>query len=282
MKRMLFLMILTTALFAGPQYTKKDIMGVWRLTKFVIQDSQGGEVSWCDGVNGTIAYLPDLMSVSLNCEKVEVGSGAEKIGGHLFYSGPYEVDSKTNEVIHRVRNFSHEDLNKVYRRRIEMRNENHLKLIGLLGKGEKVIVEWERAESFKYDNSDLFGVWELVGSENEVDGSDETIPFCKGFYGTILYTPGGYNAVSINCDDKKADSATEPADQFGRKFFYAGSYELEKNVLIQTPDNASESFLIGEPGKREMKIEKDLLILEGVNGSKFVAKWRKRSSFMSF
>jgi len=279
---LLIMMIFSTAIFASDTYSKKDIMGVWKLTKFVIKSKDGSETRWCKGSTGTIAYLPGLMSVSINCEEVEKGSGADKIGGHLFYSGPYEVDTATNEVVHRVRNYSHSSLNKVYRRTIEMDNVDHLKLVGFLGEGKQAIVEWERIESFSYDSTAITGEWELVGSENKVEGSDRSIPFCTGFYGTILYTPGGYTAVSINCGDKINSSDIEPADEFGRNFFYAGTYQVSKHEVTHKLDNASELFLIGENVKREMKIEKDILTLRGVNGSEFIAEWRKVRSFTGF
>lgn len=273
-------LILTTSCYAKSSYTEKDILGVWKLTKFVSVDENGREKEWCRGSHGTIAYLPGAMSVSINCEEVETGSGAERIGGHLFYSGPFELDTKTNEVIHRVRNFSHKSLHQVYRRTVEMDNKNYLRLVGLLGAGKKAIVEWTRVESFSYDSKAITGVWELVGSENEVDGVTTKTPFCTGFHGTILYTPGGYNAVSINCGEKKDETIDEPADYFGRKFFYAGKYKVDGNEVIQTPDNASDLSLIGKPALRVMSFDKDILILEGENGSKFRARWRKRNSFV--
>lgn len=286
MKRKYLLLALAIVLsfsqlgLAKASYSESDILGVWKLTKFFITDGHGLEKEWCEGANGSIAYLPGLMTVAINCESVEPGSGAEKIGGLLFYSGPFEVDRGTNEVIHRVRNFSHPALNKVYRREIEMKDKNNLRLVGSLGEGKKAIVEWERMETFSYDSQKLTGVWELVGSENKVDGSDETISFCTGFYGTILYTSGGYNAVSINCGEKPDNSVSEPADQFGRRFFYSGSYKIDGENVVQTPENASETALIGEPAIRSMKIEGDLLILEGTNGSKFKAEWKKLRSFV--
>ena len=231
---------------AKSKYSDSDILGVWKLTKFFVADQNGNEEEWCSGAHGSIAYLPGYMSVAINCESTEEGSGAERIGGYLFYSGPFEVDVKTGEVIHRVRNFSHESLNQVYRRKIEMDNDDSLRLVGFLGEGKKAIVEWSRIEGFSYDSHPLTGVWELVGSENEIEGADEPIPFCSGFYGTILYTPGGYNAVSINCGEKNDPNTQEPADRFGRRFFYSGTYKIKGNAAIQTPANASEIELIGK------------------------------------
>lgn len=90
-----------------------------------------------------------------------------------------------------------------------------------------------------------------------------------------MFTPGGYTAVSINCDEKEDGQEWEPADLFGRKYFYAGSYTIKGNEVIQLPENASEVDHIGVPGVRLMKLSKDLLTLEGTNGSKFKAIWKK-------
>ena len=155
---------------AGTELSKDNVMGVWKLTKFFITDGSGSAKEWCGGASGTIAYLPETMFVAINCESYESGSGAEKLEGKLFYSGHFDFDNRTQEVIHRVRNYSHPSLNKVYRRSVEMKDQNNLRLVGELGAGKQAIVEWERLEKFSYDNQTITGVWELVGSENEVDG----------------------------------------------------------------------------------------------------------------
>ena len=264
---------------SGRSLTDRDLLGVWKLTKFVVTEIGKSEQEWCQGANGTVAYLPGKMTVSINCESTEPGSSAEKIGGLLFYSGPFEVDSVKGEVIHRVRNYSDPSLNNVYRRKVEKVGDNFLRLSGALGEGKEVVLEWIRDEKFQYDANPLTGYWELVGSENEVPGEVGKVPFCSGFYGSILYTPGGYAAVSINCGEKADTSVEEPADRFGRRYFYSGDYEFENDTIVQTPFNASEVSQIGKPVIRKMKIEKDYLILEGTNGSKFKATWRKAGSF---
>lgn len=265
---------------AGAQLSKDDVMGVWRLTKFFITDGSENAIEWCGGATGTIAYLPETMFVAINCESYVPGSGAEKLGGKLFYSGHFNFDNGTQEVIHRVRNYSHPSLNKVYRRSVEMKDSNSLRLVGELGEGKQAIVEWERIESFDYDNQHITGVWELVGSENEAEGLGDKVSFCTGFYGTFIFTPGGYAAVSINCGEKADPKVIEPADQFGRRFFYSGSYEAKSGKLTVIPENASEDYLIGETAVRVMNLDKDILMLTGTNGSKFVAKWRKARSFV--
>ncbi|MEZ4813794.1 MAG: lipocalin-like domain-containing protein [Bdellovibrionota bacterium] len=265
---------------SAKNYTDQDLLGVYKLTKFATVNADGTETPWCNGATGTIAYVPGYMGVAINCESVEPNSNAAELKGKLFYSGPYEVDTQTNEVLHRVRNYSHSSLHKVNRRKVELRGKNHLILSGNLGEGKQIVIEWERQESFAYDNNPLTGFYELVGSENKIEGSDETIPFCSGFHGSIFYTPGGYGAVSINCGEKIDPNAAEPADAFGRHYFYAGPYEQSEGLLVQKIQTASELNQVGEEARRAMEIKDDLLTLKGVNGSTFVAKWRKLRSFV--
>jgi hypothetical protein len=272
------LMLPTLALARVP--TEKELLGVYKLTKFATVDAHGAETPWCEAAEGSIAYLPGFMSVSINCAETTPGTQAASMGGVLFYSGPFEIDTRAGEVIHRARNGSHPSLVKVHRRKLTMNSSNHLLLSGQMPGGGSIVIEWERSERFAYDNSALTGVYELVGSENEVPGSLDTIPFCTGFHGTIMYTPGGFGAVSINCGEKADPNAVEPADQFGRKYFYAGPYHQAEQILVQKMALASEVAHRGGEARREMLLEGDLLTLKGTNGSKFVATWKKLRSFV--
>jgi Lipocalin-like domain len=272
--------LLLNSLSFAVNLDEQDLLGVYKLTKFVTVSQDGIETPWCEGAHGTIAYVPGYMGVAINCQSTLPNSNAAELEGKLFYSGPYEVDVKTSEVLHRVRNYSHATLNKVQRRKVVMPDQNHLLLSGDIGNGNRIIIEWVRQESFSYNNHPLVGFYELVGSENEVKGSNETIPFCSGFHGSIFYTPGGYGAVSINCGKKVDPDVSEPADSFGRSYFYAGPYQQIKNILVQKIQVASVADQLGDEAQREMTIDGDLLILKGTNGSKFVAKWRKLRSFV--
>ena len=261
--------------------TEKNILGVYKLTKFATVSPDGTETPWCTDASGTIAYVPGYMHVGINCKGVEANTQAEEFGGKLFYSGPFEIDSKKGEVVHRVRNYSHPSLNKVLRRQVTLENDKQLSLMGDSVSGGKIVIEWERIEKFKYNDSSLTGFYELVGSENEVEGSDQKIPFCSGFHGSILYTPGGFGAVAINCGEKTNPLAVEPADMFGRRYFYSGRYRQEENILTQSIQYSSEEKQIGTEARRLMIQKDDLLMLDGVNGSKFRATWRKLRSFVN-
>lgn len=113
---------------------KRDIVGVWDLVDFQLEEDQGNIQPWCDGAFGTISYFSNYMSVAINCV-----TNAEK---KIFYSGPYQIEGHT--VIHDVRNFSDPSLHQVFRRQVEMSDVNHLALIGQLGNSGKVIVSWTR------------------------------------------------------------------------------------------------------------------------------------------
>lgn len=277
------LILLSQLSNAADKASKKDIMGVWKLSKFVTVNDTGAETNWCEGAHGTIAYAVKRMTVAINCKSTRAGSGAEKLSGMLFYSGPYSFNKNKQLVTHKVENYSDKSLHKNFQRIVQMDAHDNLRLVGLLGEGKKVIVEWTRAEEFTISQDSLVGSWKLIASENQVRESSKTIPFCSGFHGTIFYTPGGYAAVSINCGKKADSNTTEPADQFGRKYFYSGSYYKDVNQdLIQTPMNASEEAHIGRSFHRKMKIQKNILTLEGTNGSTFLARWKKTSDFSSF
>ena len=261
---------------------KTDLYGVWELKRFYIEDGDQQD-DWCHGAKGSIAYLPGGMFVGINCDSFDAGSGAEKLDGKLFYSGPFEVDARKNEVIHRVKNYSHPSLENVFHREVSFPKKDHLKLSGKMGDGKSVIVEWRKVESFSYSSEKIAGVWELVGSENTVPGSDRTIPFCNGYHGTIMFTPGGYSAVAINCGENDG-MKKQPADEFDRKFFYFGKYSqmhqvdmLEQNIFLSSVDE-----LINETARRDVEFQKDLLLLSGTSGSEFVATWKRLSSFKGF
>jgi hypothetical protein len=277
--KVLIVTILLSLAGLAQAFTEKDIHGVWKLNEF-FTSSGGQHLSYCEGVTGTITYMQGFMSVSINCKATVSGTNAEILGGILFYSGPMEVDSQTNEVIHRVRNFSHPSLNRVFKRKIAMKDENHLSLSGKLANGDEVVLTWARIEKFKRDSNPMTGLYELVGSDNEVTGVTEPVPFCNGFYGTILFTPGMHSSVSINCGEK-IPGTFEPADQFGRMYFYSADYIVKGTNAIQLPINASVPAHIGAPAIRAMEMHGDLLTLSGINGSKFKAVWRKVRSFKS-
>jgi hypothetical protein len=162
-----------------------------------------------------------------------------------------------------------------------MSDKDNLKLSGKLGNGQ-IVLTFSRRETFAFDQQNITGVYDLVGSENRVEGSSERIPFCSGFYGNIVFTPGGFTAVSINCEKKKPN-VIEPADQFGRKYFYAGTWTPNGTRASLSIENASVLKQLGEKFDREVKydLEKDVLTLEGTNGSHFVARWKKTYSYSS-
>jgi hypothetical protein len=112
----------------------RDIVGVWTLTKFELDDGQGTIRPWCEGAFGSIAYFNGHMSVAINCTSEPTKT--------LFYSGPYALEGST--VIHKVRNYSDPSLNKHLRRTVEMSDSDSLVLKGPLGESGTVSVVFAR------------------------------------------------------------------------------------------------------------------------------------------
>ena len=81
-------------------------------------------------------------------------------------------------------------------------------------------------------------------------------------------------SVSLNCGPKELEK--EPADISGRKFFYAGTYDIKDGKITHYLMNASDVHLIGKGFSRELNLKGDELILTGENqGQKFSAYWKK-------
>lgn len=71
---------------------KNELIGTWKLKKFIVQNKSGLEENWQEAANGLLIYTNNgYMSASLN--------GNEAVE---FYSGKYEI--KDNFVIHHVKN----------------------------------------------------------------------------------------------------------------------------------------------------------------------------------
>jgi hypothetical protein len=114
------------------------IRGVWKLTKFELDDGRGSVQPWCEGSHGTIMYAQNYMSVSINCS-----SNSDK---KVLYSGPYHFEG--HDVVHEVKNFSDESLQQRFVRKVEMPTENKLDLVGPFGNGGKAVVSWERLSHY--------------------------------------------------------------------------------------------------------------------------------------
>ena len=146
MKKLIILFLFLC--FQAHAYTKRDLMGVWKLTAFYSLDQDGNKEEWCGGAQGYLTYTSKFMNLSINCETVKPRSNAERLGGFLFISGPYLVNTAKKEVIHKVVNYNHKSLHKTSTRKITMKGRNRLRLMGIIGYGTKVFVEWKRVESF--------------------------------------------------------------------------------------------------------------------------------------
>lgn len=118
---------------------QRNIRGVWNLTGFEMEDPSGNVTPWCVGSHGTITYTKNHMTVSINCSS----NPSKKV----FYAGPYSFEGDT--VIHAVKNYGDESLNKTFRRQVEMPDADTLNLIGTLSDGGKARILWERQETIE-------------------------------------------------------------------------------------------------------------------------------------
>ncbi len=119
-----------------------------------------------------------------------------------------------------------------------------------------------RAETPKIE-----GVWRLA-EWKVISESGEESEFCKGANGILMYEASGFVSTSINCP-KKAATAPEPADSYGRKFFYAGTYYEKCGAIYKGVTNASFEPLIGQQVYRKIERVTDYeLVLTGPFGPK--------------
>lgn len=109
------------------------IDGVWELQAMHTVDGEGNVSPWCPGSFGVIIYAEGHMSTAVNCT-----SDPTK---NVLYSGPFRIEDRM--VYHHVQNYSSGSLNKVFGRRFELIDEDHLELSGDLG-DSKVVVKWVR------------------------------------------------------------------------------------------------------------------------------------------
>ncbi|MBY0371105.1 lipocalin-like domain-containing protein [bacterium] len=116
------------------------------------------------------------------------------------------------------------------------------------------------------------GVWRL--DEWKVrNAAGEEAEFCKGAHGYLIYEGSGVVSTSINCP-KKQVSGAEPADAFGRVFFYAGTYTEKGGTIYKDVQNATFEPLIGKTVLRKIeKVTSDELILTGPFGAPGNSLW---------
>jgi hypothetical protein len=110
------------------------------------------------------------------------------------------------------------------------------------------------------------------------NGQGTTAEFCKGANGFLIYEKSGYVSTAINCPTKRTPQR-EPADDYQRKFFYAGTYRVKGGVIYKLVANASAEALIGKTVLRKIeKITANELILTGPfgpDGGTLWIRWTK-------
>jgi len=139
-----------------------------------------------------------------------------------------------------------------------------------------VFLALSSATSFAGQSS-IVGTWHvqkwLVRS-----GDGKVGEFCDGAHGLLTYGRNGYVSTAINCPAKRV-ARHEPADDYGRKFFYAGTYKVKEDVIYKQITNSSFEGLIGKSVLRRIeKVTEHELILSGPfgpNGGSLWIRWTK-------
>lgn len=115
------------------------------------------------------------------------------------------------------------------------------------------------------------GVWQLDRWLVR-NGTGVERPFCDGANGFLAYDASGFVSTSINCPGRARQ--LEPADWFGRVFFYAGTYFQRNDVIYKDVANATFLPLIGKRVLRKIeKLSHDELVLTGSFGGAGDSLW---------
>ncbi len=97
--------------------------------------------------------------------------------------------------------------------------------------------------------------------------------FCQGGQGVLLYAPSGHVSTSINCPTSRP-GLKEPADEYQRQFFYAGTYTVSQGVISKPITNATYEPLIGKTVLRYIeKLTDKELVLTGTFGPRAEKLW---------
>lgn len=115
------------------------------------------------------------------------------------------------------------------------------------------------------------GAWSMKKWQ-VIDKLGNKAEFCKGGNGILIYEQTGHVSTSINCPPTAQDK--EPADDFNRMFFYAGTYTVADGVITKKVSNASSLGLIGKTVLRNIEeLTTDKLVLTGNFGAPGTTMW---------
>ena len=119
------------------------------------------------------------------------------------------------------------------------------------------------------------GTWRLDSFEIE---SKEGVrsPWGSNAHGLLIYSASGHMSVSINKDVVK-ESSNELEDLFDSILFYAGTYQVEGNLIRHQVTQASNPSRIGREMLRYAEFNGDLITLTTPQESfgRAILVWRR-------
>lgn len=121
----------------------------------------------------------------------------------------------------------------------------------------------------------VVGTWRL--ERFEIETTEELVrPWGSNAHGLLIYAPTGHMSVSINKDVVK-ESQKEFEDLFDSILFYAGTYQVEGELIRHQVTEASNPSRIGREMLRYAKITDNTITLTTPQESfgRAILVWRK-------
>ncbi len=127
--------------------TKADLVGVWKLERFIVHRDNGEAFEWPGAQNGTLIYTDDgYVSVAQNRDPLPNPSEADKARTANFYTGTYRTELEQGRVIHTPLQSSVPAIIGIpAERTVELDTSGRLWLSGT-GLKERVTLVWHRAD----------------------------------------------------------------------------------------------------------------------------------------
>ena len=106
----------------------------------------------------------------------------------------------------------------------------------------------------------LVGTYKLVSLQREIDGKADPLPGNPP-RGYLIITPKAYVMLQTEGTRKYGPSAADKAALWESMVAHGGSYRVEGNKFVMTPDTSSNESTVGTPTTRSWEIKGDRLIL---------------------
>lgn len=126
--------------------TKADLVGVWKLERFIVHRENGEAFEWPGAQNGTLIYTDDgYVSVAQNRQALANPSEADQARTANFYTGTYRAELEQGRVLHTPLQASVPAIIGIpAERTVELDSNGQLWLSGV-GLKERVTLVWRRA-----------------------------------------------------------------------------------------------------------------------------------------